>query len=172
MRALFLLVLLTGCASSVHRVAPEDQTLRDLESRQLVVSLADGTMYRAHSLRVEADTTTWIDPKTGNLIGVNTARLAEVQEDDLATSLRGGRRGALIGAGVGLLFGAIAGNRLATADLFGLGPNEPTADERARSIGVVGLAGAAGGATTGFLMGVVFGTSPRYVLADSVASSR
>ena len=103
-------VLLAGCAGSTYTVAPEafEDARRDLSGRTVTLVLTDGARYSAASLRLEADTTTWVNPDTGELLALPTWALAEVQHRDRGRSaLRTAGAGALVTGAIGGTLGAL-----------------------------------------------------------------
>lgn len=147
-RALVLLVALalTGCAglrSSTQIVAPDrlDIAAAEVAGGSGLLSLADGTRYRVESLRIDPDTTSWIDPVTGALRLVATPSVAQFEARDRRQALfRGAGLGALAGAAVGAALG------LSVCADFGC-------DDAATAVVGVGTVGAAAGAFWGGVLG-------------------
>ncbi|MGB3542101.1 hypothetical protein [Rubrivirga sp.] len=151
---------LSGCAATTHAIDPAAEPDRlawanDLfASRPTTVVLEDGTAYDATALRLEADTTTWIDPATQSLVSIPTSAVLEVERRDGGRSVsRVVRRGIVAGAiASGLLFAA-AGVESGGCFIF-CGSEPPTTGERVRA----GVSWGVGGAMIGAFYGVVGGT--------------
>ena len=149
---------LSGCAAATHTVALEDGDQLAwanslFATRPTVVVLEDGSAYDALALRLEADTTTWVDPQTQALVAVPTASVLEVERrDPRRASLRIAGRGALVGAAVGAVGGAALGYSLAECFIF---CSEPTALERVGWMAAMGVSSSLMGATAGTFAGAL-----------------
>ena len=163
LRLLALALVLSGCAGARYSVdpagEPEDLAWANnlFASRATVVVLTDGTAYDATALRLEADTTTWIDPATQSLLAVPTSAVLEVERRDGNRSFRRiVRRGVVGGAIVsGTLF-AVAGYESGGC-LFLCGSEPPGMSDRLEGAAAFGAVGALGGAFYGMLYGGAVG---------------
>ncbi len=163
MRLVLLVVAfaLTGCAGSVQTLRPATdlaEARRQLDGQSTEVYLRDGRIRAAHALRVDADTTSWVDPQTAAFVRVPTSSIVEVRRTDRRGSVRrAAARGAVAAGLVGAVLGGIAGY-----DGFNLcfwGPCEPpSTGERIRGAAVGALAVGGIGATYGTAVGALFGT--------------
>ena len=167
MRPLLLLLALaaSGCASFTHAVdlADPSRANADFAGRDATVILTDGAEYDAVSLRLEPDTTTWVDPGSGQLLAIPTSAVAVVQRRDRGRAVwRTARNGALVGAAVGAVLGGIVGNEFVGA--FG----QPTTSERASGVAFFGVVFGVGagieGGVIGALAGLVVDPTERYVV--------
>jgi hypothetical protein len=106
---------LTGCTHTrpLFLASPEARTElnRRAEAVTVLVTLRGDTQVRARALRVEADSTSWLDPASGAVRSVPTADLATVRFTDRGRGVaEGSGLGLLIGAGFGLLLRAVSGD--------------------------------------------------------------
>ena len=122
MRVLTLLslVALVGCAGTVRTVEPSAELAvveRAVAGRTATLVLRDGSEHRARSVALAPDTISWVNADTGEALLAPTAALAEVRlrNRGRATARTAGA-GALVGAGLGMLFGAA----LCSGDCLGL----------------------------------------------------
>ncbi len=114
MRLLLLAVLAaTGCTST-RTLAPDPEGLarvnRTYETRPARLMLASGQYVHARALRLDADSTTWIDPATGILQRAATADIVYVER------VRRGR-GAWQGAALTGVATAVVMSAVVAADL-------------------------------------------------------
>ena len=105
--ALALLALLLAGCGHARVVQPEadppfQAVNADVRGKVARVTLHDGSDYKAFAVLVAADTTTWIDVETNDVVAVATDDIRQVQV------VRTGR-GALVGMGLGVLAGAAVG---------------------------------------------------------------
>jgi hypothetical protein len=104
LRWLLLFVFVAGC-SSTQVIAPGEpigQHLNEtLAGQRVDVTLRNGRLMPALSLVVNADSTTWIDPDSRDLVSVSTAEVATVEHRSRRNGLV---QGALI---AGLTTGAV-----------------------------------------------------------------
>ena len=98
-RALVLVLIISGCAPAPRTVDPGAAGIanRALEGRRATITLVSGVAFQATSVRFEADSTSWMDPRTRRMVVVPTADVVEVRR---AASGRGALRGALVGAAI------------------------------------------------------------------------
>ncbi|MGB3542102.1 hypothetical protein [Rubrivirga sp.] len=178
---LLALLALSGCAAASHSVDPALEGDRLawanalFASRPTTVVLEDRTRHDATALRLEADTTTWIDPATQDLVSVPTSSVLEVERRDAGRA--GNRivvRGAVTGASVGGAAGAVAGYQSDGCLSFSCGP--PSAIARLTFGAVVGVSGAVvgaiGGATGGIVTGWFSPKTERFEVAPSSTTAR
>ena len=101
-----LTLLLTGCGHARMVQPTADPPFRDVnaEVRGKVarVTMQDDRDYEAFAVLVAADTTTWIDMATNDVVAVPTDEIRQIQV--VSTG-----RGALVGLGLGVLAGAAVG---------------------------------------------------------------
>ena len=169
-----VLVVLAGCSGAVRAVDPAaapPSALHDLAEREVRVHLADGQVRPARGIRVEPDTTSWVDADTGALVAVPTASVVEVRQRDRAGWSRRVAGRAALAAGLG---GAVLGGAVALGGGGVLAPSGASAGERAATAVAVGIGGGAISAVYGLVGGAVAGAvvapQDRYVLApDSTA---
>ncbi len=114
--ALALVFVLAGCAVPAQTVdrARLGDAAADLDGRSGTVLLSDGTVWTADALRLDPDTTSWIDAATGTLRAAPTSSVAEVRTRDPGDTVA---RSALVGA---VVVGAAGGA------LWGLVCSDPT----------------------------------------------
>lgn len=152
--------LLTGCAGITRTVGRAElpEASLDLSGRSVTVVLADGARYAADAFRLEADTTTWVNPTTGNLMLVPTANIALVEHRQ-----RG--RSALRTAGAGVL---VAGSIVGV-----LGGLMCSSDLGCDGVGGMVLTGVSSGALYGAIGGSIANRPDRWRFAqpDSAAST-
>ena len=150
---LLAVLLVSGCAGSTYTVAPDafEDARRDLSGRTVTLVLTDGARYQAESLRLEADTTTWVSADTGELLALPTWAIAEVQRRNRGRSaLRTAGAGALITGAIGGTLGALLCSGL------GCGSSQP-AVVLARA-----LSAAPSGAVYGALGGAIANPADRW----------
>lgn len=161
---LSVLVVLAGCSGAVRAVDPEAESpssLRALAEREVRVHLADGGVRPARGLRVEADTTSWVDADTGALVAVRTASVVEVRHRDRwGWSNRVAVRSALVGG--------LAGTVLGAAALWEAGDSNGAAVFAVGGGAIATLYGLVGGAVAG----AAVAPQDRYVLAPDSARGR
>lgn len=146
-----------GCAGTrTFRPGDDAFARRHLGGRTATVVLRDGGVARGSALRVDADSTSWVDASTGQLRVVATADVARVTVSSPRLTLeRSVENGVLLGTAAGFLLGAALGYDSGGCLLFCSG--EPTLGARARGAltfgSFYGLAGAAEGLALGALVG-------------------
>ena len=169
--SLFLVLscLVTGC---IHNHTLNSTTSDNYKSlteqsrhRKAIIVLKNGRLYYAEKLRLEPDSTLWIDAYAKSAQAAKTSEVAHVR-----FTRRG--KGALEGLGLGLLGGAVSGAILGFTD--GDEPSDSwwpwTAEEKA-IIGGIFFGGMGG--LTGILIGAIAGSkdvyrpTPEYVEAPS-----
>ena len=121
---LLALLVLTGCASfqgSSLIVEPDrlGEVAAEVAGGQGILSLVDGTRYLVEGLRIEPDTTSWVDPQTGDLRLVATPFVAVFES-------RNRRRSMFRGAGTGAVVAGIAGASLGLLICSDVGCGEET----------------------------------------------
>lgn len=158
MRRLRLLPLIvialwgSGCAGSKITLGPDRfaDAERQWTGRPLTLVLYDGSTTPADALRLDADSASWVDPRTGEMHHVPTSTIVWVRERN---RLRGTARVARWGAIGGAVFGAAAGGFLG----YGFGCCTTTEVIGSATYGVFGgatlgaLYGAAGGGVVGLV---------------------
>lgn len=158
MAALAPMAALAGCASTTHTVYPTDalgDANRALGGRPVTVLLVDGTAHAAEAIRLEADSTSWIDPQTGALYAVPTDAVRVVERRDHKRSTeRVAGRGAIIGTIVGAVLMGAAGYDTGGCLVF---CSEPSGPERIRGAATWGALGAGSGAISGLFWGTIVG---------------
>jgi hypothetical protein len=102
---LVLVVPLAACSSArmVEGDSPDRFAVinRQAALQTAVVSLYDGRQEKARSLRITADSTSWIDPQSARVVSTATSNVVSV-----VFVSRG--RGAFQGGGIGLAVGALS----------------------------------------------------------------
>lgn len=153
-----LLSVLTGCAGGLHTIRLDNvaDANREFAGRPVTVVLTTGLAYPAESLRFAPDSTSWVEPFTGDLVSAPTSAISEIRHRDRGRAVgRGAKRGAIVGSVSGaVLFGAIgydSGGCLVFCD------RTPTSGERADATVAFGLFGSVVGAGYGALYGLVVG---------------
>ncbi len=161
MRRLAVLVFLsglTGCAGARHTVHLGDvaEANRQFAGRAVTVVLTTGAAYPAEGLRVAADSTSWVEPVTGDFVSTPTSGISEIRHRDRGRAVgRSVGRGAIGGAiGGAVAFGAV-GYDSGGCIVFCSG--EPSPGQRMEAAVGFGLFGAAVGAGQGALYGLVVG---------------
>lgn len=165
-RALALLaaLVLTGCGTvrgSSQAVGPDrlDAAAAELAGARGVLTLTDGRRVLVEGLRMDPDTTSWVDPRTGDLRLVATPFVAEVEARD--------RRGAILKtAGVGALVAAAAGAALGVALCADLG----CGDETLTGALALGALAAPSGALWGGVIGAVADPVHRWTFEPAPAA--
>ena len=113
--ALLMLVLVTGCTST-RTLTPDADGLarvnRTCEARPARLMLASGQYVHARALRLDADSTTWVDPTTGTLQRAATADVVYVER------IRRGR-GAWQGAALAAAATTVVMSAVVASDLQG-----------------------------------------------------
>ena len=173
MRSVLLLAVavLCGCSGAVRTVDPSaPSALHDLAERRVDVHLVDGPVRPARGLRVEADTTSWVDADTGALVRVATASVVEVRRRDRAgwsrrVAGRSALAAGLVGAALGAAVGAGGGGVLGSSD------TPPAVNAATFGIGV-GAVGVMYGVVGGAVAGAAVAPQDRYVLARDTAAVR
>ena len=153
----FLAITLIGCGSSYivssesndeHLSFSEFNTAAENEEADIV--LQDDSILYVRGVRVESDTTTWQHPTTNERVAVPTHRIKKIILTNQAL-------GALEGAGIGFLSGAVLG--LVAAVPFVANSN----DEYAGFAYIIfpGIGGATG-VLTGLIIGIASGHTDKY----------
>lgn len=152
------LSVFTGCAGARHTLHLGDtaQANRQFAGRAVTVVLTTGAAYPAEALRFAPDSTSWVDPGTGDLLSAPTSGIFEIRHRDRrrAVGRATGRTaiGGAIGGGIAL---GLAGYDSGGCLIFCSG--EPTSGERAEAAVVFGLTGALLGAAEGAVLGLIVG---------------
>lgn len=159
----------TGCGTSRIVIFNHPQgsgQVQELNERaakhDATVILAGGETLQAASLRIDGDSTSWLDPDTREARTTETSAIEKVE-------FRSSGRGALNGLGIGILTG---GGALA---LLGLAEGDDTcppgrwcffqwtAEEKA---GLYGVTGGVLGGLAGLLIGAAVGRTDSYVMTQ------
>ncbi len=154
-------LVLSGCAATTYTVGPDLESDRLawanalFASKPTVIVLTDGTSYDATALRLEADTTTWVDPSTQNLVAIPTSAVLEVERRDRGRMVRRIVSTGTVGGamGVGAVF-AVAGFEAGGCWIF-CGATPPTVGERVSGAATWGTAGVLTGAFYGLVSGAI-----------------
>lgn len=161
--SLLIAGMLTGCTSThqVHVISNDVQPTginSDLEGSSATVAMRNGGVFRARSANVSSDSTSWIDPASGELHVVPTREIASITKLDRG---KGAVRGLLVGsvalAGIGIVPGLLVGGSSA----LGSGDDDDLGEGIALGMLIGGLVG--GGVGAG--IGAVMGKKTRYVFS-------
>ena len=162
--ALLFTILSAGCSSTKVVNVGDTASLADINRkalrRELVVVMHSGLRYRASSLRLQDDSTSWVDGDTHTLIVAATREI-----DQLSFRDRG--RGAGQGLGIGLLSGVVVGMTLPFWE-----PNTDCSSWNDETVlgscggwaTAFGLVGGFLGSITGPIVGGAIGSKQTYVL--------
>lgn len=111
------IIALTGCTSTkTATYSPSDVSAvqEDLFDERVTVYTRDGRTYSGYTLRMDRDSTNWVNDQTGTLHVVATSEIDRIVtgRKALRGSWLGIKRGALVGATAGIVFGAAFGDDL------------------------------------------------------------
>ena len=157
--AMLCLLVLSGCVATTQ-LAPADaaHVVRLTNGKSVVVRLVDGRSLRGRSLRIDADSASWVDPETGALERVATADITRVTRTrHWSGAVEGFGLGLVIGVPLGAALGALGSESCGEDPLYFCG----------RGWGAVGggFGGLVTGPPLGLLIGAAVGRRERYVLA-------
>jgi len=97
---------LTGCTHTHQVTRAEYKAEQPCQSRRCTVALENGDRFPSMSLRIDPDSTSWIDPRTDALRKVSTAEVVEVRRIQRKRAARGGL---VLGLASGVVLGAATG---------------------------------------------------------------
>lgn len=125
-----LAVLLTAttlcaCAPGTRTFDPADEWVleREFNGRPVTLFLENGRRVRADALRMDPDSSSWVDRDTGTFEVVPTADIVRIQRIETTgeSVARSARQGAFSGAVAGGLLGFFVGSALGDAGAAGAG---------------------------------------------------
>jgi hypothetical protein len=111
------ILALTGCTTTqTATYSPSDirAVQEDLFDERVTVHTRDGRTYSGYTLRMDRDSTNWVNDQTGTLHVVATSEIDRIVtgRKALRGSWLGIKRGALVGATAGIVFGVAFGDDL------------------------------------------------------------